>query len=124
MMGGHSGEDIHRGRGSAIRLLSRMLFAARRAIPIQLAGLTGGVFRLAIAREASAVIGVPAHVTDGFLALMETMERPLRQNIRAPILGSFSPRPQSLRMNRSGPFRQGDQGPHPVPDSHAPRVME
>ena len=28
MMGGHSGEDIHRGRGSAIRLLSRMLFAA------------------------------------------------------------------------------------------------
>lgn len=25
MMGGHSGEDIHRGRGSAIRLLSRML---------------------------------------------------------------------------------------------------
>ena len=77
MMGGHSGEDIHRGRGSAIRLLSRMLFAARRAIPIQLAGLTGGVFRLAIAREASAVIGVPAHVTDGFLALMETMEKAL-----------------------------------------------
>ena len=108
MMGGHSGEDIHRGRGSAIRLLSRMLFAARRAIPIQLAGLTGGVFRLAIAREASAVIGVPAHVTDGFLALMETMEKALTAEYKGANPRLFSPRPQSLRMKskRSFPSRR------------------
>ena len=108
MMGGHSGEDIHRGRGSAIRLLSRMLFAARRAIPIQLAGLTGGSSVWPLPAKQVPSSGFRPMLRMGSWPLWKPWKRPLRQNIRAPILGSFSPRPQSLRMKskRSFPSRR------------------
>lgn len=52
LKGGHSGEDIHRGRGNAISLLIRVLDSADiRAVSIE-----GGTNRLAIPREAEAVV--------------------------------------------------------------------
>lgn len=59
LLGGHSGEDIHRGRGNANVLLGRLLLSARQAMPLQIASLEGGTFRLAIPREAEAVVLVP-----------------------------------------------------------------
>ncbi len=52
LQGGHSGEDIHRGRGNAISLLLRLLEAPEfRTVSIR-----GGTNRLAIPREAEAVV--------------------------------------------------------------------
>lgn len=58
--GGHSGEDIHRGRGSAIALLARGLQSCRAngLLELQLVEFTGGTSRLAISREASAVFAI------------------------------------------------------------------
>ena len=52
LRGGHSGEDIHRGRGNAISLLLRVL----EEPGLQTVSITGGTNRLAIPREAEAVV--------------------------------------------------------------------
>ena len=52
LKGGHSGEDIHRGRGNAINLLLRLLENA----DVSIVSITGGTNRLAIPREAEAVV--------------------------------------------------------------------
>ncbi|MFO0651258.1 MAG: aminoacyl-histidine dipeptidase [Polyangiales bacterium] len=60
LRGGHSGVDIHEGRGNAIRLLVGVLRALRAELPLRLARLDGGTARNAIAREAFAVVALPA----------------------------------------------------------------
>ena len=52
MQGGHSGEDIHRGRGNAISLLLRFL----ENPGLKVISMTGGTNRLAIPREAEAIV--------------------------------------------------------------------
>ncbi len=59
LLGGHSGDDIHKNRGNAVKILTRFLWKAAREFNIQLAEFNGGNLRNAIAREASAVIVFP-----------------------------------------------------------------
>ena len=54
MEGGHSGEDIHRGRGSAIELLIRLI----RDENIHLCSMNAGSYRLAIPRDGSCTVMV------------------------------------------------------------------
>lgn len=56
LKGGHSGDDIHRGRGNAVRILSSALLALFSRTPFALARFEGGNLRNAIPREAGAVI--------------------------------------------------------------------
>ncbi len=56
LKGGHSGIDIHAGRGNAIRLLAQLLHALRPEFKFELASIKGGNKRNAIPREASAMI--------------------------------------------------------------------
>ena len=56
LRGGHSGCDIHLGRGNANKLMNRVLFQLNRAVPIRIASLAGGSLRNAIPRESFAVI--------------------------------------------------------------------
>jgi dipeptidase D len=59
LVGGHSGIDIHRQRGNAIKLLARVLHGlAQRGVEFRLAGLNGGTARNALPREAEAVLRV------------------------------------------------------------------
>ena len=55
LKGGHSGCDIHLGRGNAIQELARLLSALMNSCPIQLAHISGGDKINAIPREAHAV---------------------------------------------------------------------
>jgi len=50
--GGHSGLDIHQGRGNAIRLLARMLSSTQERFNFELVHFEGGNKRNAIPREA------------------------------------------------------------------------
>nr|WP_321271696.1 aminoacyl-histidine dipeptidase [uncultured Tolumonas sp.] len=59
LRGGHSGLDIHEGRGNANQLLCRTLFRLQQAFPIRISALNGGTLRNAIPREASALISIP-----------------------------------------------------------------
>lgn len=56
LQGGHSGDDIDKGRGNAVKILNRFLWEMNRKYGIAVASLEGGNLRNAIAREASAVI--------------------------------------------------------------------
>lgn len=60
LQGGHSGDDINKGRGNAIKILNRFLWEMNAKYGIALAGIDGGNLRNAIAREAFAVFVVPA----------------------------------------------------------------
>ena len=64
LTGGHSGDDIHRGRANANKLLNRMLWNATHRLDARLASIDGGNLRNAIAREARAVILVPTQNAD------------------------------------------------------------
>lgn len=59
LLGGHSGDDIHKGRGNAIKILARFLGKAIRQFGVRIADFNGGNLRNAIAREAYAIIIVP-----------------------------------------------------------------
>lgn len=60
LQGGHSGIDIHRGRGNAIKLLVEALNEAAAILDLRLLSLQGGTARNALPREAFANISLPA----------------------------------------------------------------
>lgn len=64
LKGGHSGCDIHTGRGNANKLLGRFLFAHAQELGLRLNNLTGGSLRNAIPREAFALATLPAENVD------------------------------------------------------------
>lgn len=66
LLGGHSGGDIHLGRGNALKLIARLLHGAALDEPFGLATVEGGNMHNAIPREARAVVVAPA----GRLALL------------------------------------------------------
>jgi dipeptidase D len=58
--GGHSGCDIHKGRGNANKIIARFLLKLQKKYPFRLAAIAGGNLHNAIPREAYAVIGISA----------------------------------------------------------------
>jgi dipeptidase D len=54
LTGGHSGVDIHKGRGNANKLMNRCLLMLSDAVSIQIAAIEGGSLRNAIPRESVA----------------------------------------------------------------------
>ena len=58
LLGGHSGGDIHLGRGNANKLLARFLWLCMQRHEVHLCAIDGGNLRNAIPREAMAVIAV------------------------------------------------------------------
>ncbi|MCQ2231252.1 MAG: aminoacyl-histidine dipeptidase [Paludibacteraceae bacterium] len=56
LQGGHSGDDINKGRGNAIKILSRFLWQESKKIPLYLCDIEGGNLHNAIPREANATI--------------------------------------------------------------------
>ncbi len=61
LQGGHSGMDINKGRGNAIRLLSRVLCALRESVPgFVLGDMQAGSKENAIPREAVCTVGIEA----------------------------------------------------------------
>ncbi|MGF1685972.1 aminoacyl-histidine dipeptidase [Photobacterium japonica] len=69
LKGGHSGCDIHTGRGNANKLLGRFLFGHADELGLRLTAFTGGSLRNAIPREASAIVSLPATNVDQLNAL-------------------------------------------------------
>ncbi len=59
LLGGHSGDDINKGRGNANKILARFLWKAIRNYGVRIADFDGGNLRNAIAREAHATVIVP-----------------------------------------------------------------
>lgn len=73
LKGGHSGCDIHLGRGNANKLLARALLELSE-FDLQLCSFSGGSLRNALPREASAVIAVEHSLHDKLLARIEQLD--------------------------------------------------
>lgn len=59
LKGGHSGLDIHLGRGNAIKILTRLLWNASQKFGVRISNIEGGSKRNAIPREAFAEVTFP-----------------------------------------------------------------
>ncbi|MBN1822244.1 MAG: beta-Ala-His dipeptidase, partial [Prolixibacteraceae bacterium] len=68
LQGGHSGDDIHKGRGNAVKVLNSFLWQAAKKYDLKIADFNGGNLRNAIAREAFAVITVPNSQKENLVA--------------------------------------------------------
>lgn len=73
LKGGHSGLDIHLGRGNANKLMNRILWHGFREHEMRLASIDGGSLRNAIPRESFAVVTVPKAQQDKFENCFEKM---------------------------------------------------
>lgn len=71
LRGGHSGIDIHLGRGNAIKLLAEALRDLAAHTDVRLVEMKGGTARNAIPREAYAVCALPAAAVSGIDSWVE-----------------------------------------------------
>lgn len=86
LQGGHSGVDIHQGRGNAVRILAGILQTSMETLPIEIANLTGGSAQNAIPREASAVVALDAAREPELQALIDKLGAEHKAD-----LGAFDP---------------------------------
>jgi len=68
LKGGHSGMDIHLGRGNANLLMNRLIYEASRKFDIRLTELEGGSLRNAIPRESFGTVVLPSTEKQAFLS--------------------------------------------------------
>jgi dipeptidase D len=59
LLGGHSGMDIHLGRGNANKWMNRLMYQLVSVIDLRLVELEGGSLRNAIPRESTAILAFP-----------------------------------------------------------------
>jgi dipeptidase D len=71
LKGGHSGDDIEKGRGNSNKILARALWTGLSDYELRLAKVDGGNLRNAIPREARAVVAVPESRAVEFKAFLE-----------------------------------------------------
>ncbi len=81
LAGGHSGEDIHRGRANANKIIGRILLALSQKLDFSLASLDGGCKDNAIPREASALI--TTQTSDELKKEIEALARDIRAELTA-----------------------------------------
>ncbi|MBI5917227.1 MAG: aminoacyl-histidine dipeptidase [Bacteroidetes bacterium] len=71
LTGGHSGMDIHLGRGNANKLMNRLLSGGAAQCGLRISAIEGGSLRNAIPRESFAVVVVPAAQSVAFQAFIK-----------------------------------------------------
>src|SRR5208283_1302617 len=86
LKGGHSGVDIHQGRGNALRVLGGVLQDALDRLPVEVAEINGGSAQNAIPREASAVVVLDESRETELKALVAKAEAEYQAD-----LGGFDP---------------------------------
>ncbi len=97
LRGGHSGDDIHKGRGNAVKILNRLLWNAEKMFELRIAEIKAGNLHNAIAREGFATVTVPQRHQAAFGQLiaelggqiknaLKTKEPGLRIDVREAVM--------------------------------------
>ncbi|MFV0420513.1 MAG: aminoacyl-histidine dipeptidase [Dysgonomonas sp.] len=81
--GGHSGAEIHKGLGNANKILNRYLWALSRKFDLVLSQIDGGNLHNAIAREASAIAGVPYGAKENVIVELNTLLPSIQAELRS-----------------------------------------
>jgi len=82
LIGGHSGDDIQKGRGNANKILNRVLWTADDNFGLKLSVFDGGNLRNAIAREAFAIVLIPDLKDDEFCDYIAKMNNILKSEYK------------------------------------------
>jgi dipeptidase D len=72
LTGGHSGMDIHLGRGNANKLMNRLLWHGATRFGLRVASIDGGGLRNAIPRESTATVALPSGSVKEFSDWLES----------------------------------------------------
>jgi dipeptidase D len=86
LRGGHSGLDIHQGRGNALQILGSVLQDLLERLPLELSNINGGSAHNAIPREAVAVVVVTSTRENELKTLVVAAEE-----AHKTYLGAFDP---------------------------------
>ena len=81
LLGGHSGDDINKNRGNAIKILNRFLWRLMGEMDFSLAGFDGGNLRNAIPREAWAEILIPGSQKERITVLFNIFRSEIENEI-------------------------------------------
>ena len=81
LKGGHSGDDINKGLGNAVKILNRILFAGTYQFDIAIAHIDAGNLRNAIAREGNAVVLVDKKSSDKFVQFVEEFAKTIKSEL-------------------------------------------
>ena len=82
LLGGHSGDDIDKGRVNSNKTLARLMWDGMQSCELKLSYFEGGNLRNAIPREAYAIFGVPMHLKEDFLVRYRLFEADLEAEFR------------------------------------------
>ena len=83
LQGGHSGIDINKGRGNAVRILGQALQTLMGGMPLAIAAINGGSKRNAIPREASATIVIDGARSQDLKVVAGAVETAARMELGA-----------------------------------------
>ena len=82
LTGGHSGMDIHKGRGNANKIMNRILLELSKACGMMIASIDGGGLRNAIPRESFSLIHIAKNEHEVFQKRLTELESELKAEHR------------------------------------------
>ena len=82
LLGGHSGDDIDKGRVNSNKTVARLLWSGMQSFELRLSYFSGGNLRNAIPREAYAIFGVPERFVKEFRKRYELFAADLESEFR------------------------------------------
>jgi dipeptidase D len=82
LTGGHSGMDIHKGRGNSNKLMNRILIHAAEQFELRIHSIDGGGLRNAIPRESVSEVVVPSKNTEAFKTYISNQQQVLQSEYK------------------------------------------
>lgn len=101
LQGGHSGEDINKGRGNAVKILTRILWNISRKFEVRISYIKSGNLRNALAREGKCVCVIPENYINDFKVYFNELAAAIKSEYQTnepelKITFSMAEKPQSL----------------------------
>ncbi len=81
LMGGHSGCEIHLGRGNANKIMNELLQTTAGPFGVTIASIEGGSLRNAIPRESFATVVVPQKTADAFRESIASRSKQIQETL-------------------------------------------
>ena len=82
LKGGHSGDDINKGLGNAVKLLTRFLWNASRDFGLRISTINAGNLRNALAREGFANVLVPKKSERAFIDYAQEFSNDIKEELK------------------------------------------
>ena len=89
LKGGHSGDDINKGLGNAVKILNRLLWQILKRFSIQLSDIKAGNLRNAIAREGWAIITLQSEYSAALFEFIDAFQSMIVDELRFTDPGIF-----------------------------------